>query len=107
LLFSKEKKCSKNAWILLLCTEVKYSNKKIIEIYSKIIGEIDKLLINVLQKESDLDSFELKACAMALKGMIFDLFLTNEILSIKSFPKEEIEHILSVFVKIISNSLKR
>jgi hypothetical protein len=35
LLFSKEKQCSKNAWILLLCTDLDYSNEKIIQIYSR------------------------------------------------------------------------
>jgi len=35
LLFSKEKKCSKNSWLVLLCTDVDYTNEKIIEIYSR------------------------------------------------------------------------
>jgi hypothetical protein len=35
LLFSKEKKCSKNSWLVLLCTDLSYSNEKIIQVYSR------------------------------------------------------------------------
>lgn len=35
LLFSKEKRCGRNAWILLLCTDIEYSNERIIQIYSR------------------------------------------------------------------------
>lgn len=35
LLFSKEKKCSKHSWLVILCTDTDYTNENIIEIYSR------------------------------------------------------------------------
>jgi len=35
LVFSKEKKCNANTWIVLLCTDTEYSDEKIIRLYSR------------------------------------------------------------------------
>lgn len=35
LLFSKEKKCNPNSWIVILCTKIKYSDEKVIRLYSR------------------------------------------------------------------------
>lgn len=35
LLFSKEKKCNANNWIVILCTDIEYSDEKVVRLYSR------------------------------------------------------------------------
>jgi len=51
--------------------------------------------------------FNLKIIAKAFRGIIFNLFLTNEILLRKDITKSEINRIFSSYVKIILNSINR
>ncbi|WP_051920612.1 TetR/AcrR family transcriptional regulator [Thermodesulfobacterium hydrogeniphilum] len=113
LLFSLAKKfyytlVSKKKFIMITFSEVNQYSEKIIDIYQKLIDQIDELLVKIFSKyKSTNKDFNLKIIAMAFRGMIFNLFLTNEILLRKNITKSEITHILSSYVKIILNSINR
>jgi len=93
---------------MITFSEVNQYSEKIIDIYQKLIDQIDELLVKIFSKyKNNNKSFDLKIIAMAFRGMIFDLFLTNEILLRKDITKSEINRIFSSYVKIILNSINR
>jgi len=93
---------------MITFSEVNQYSEKIIDIYQKLIDQIDELLVKIFSKyKNNNKSFDLKIIAMAFRGMIFDLFLTNEILLKKDITKSEINRIFSSYVKIILNSINR
>lgn len=103
LLFSKEKKCSKNAWILLLCTDLEYSNKKIIEIYSRrwavevYFKEAKQNLGLLSNKSADYCTHYSSIHLTALRYMLlFNLMLDNGGFNFAQYRKksaEALEHI--------------
>ena len=113
LLFSLAKRfyyilVSKKKFIMITLSEINQYSEKIIEVYQKLIDQIDELWVKIFSNyKSTNKDFDLKTIAMAFRGMIFDLFLTNEILLRKDITKSEINRILSSYVKIILNSINR
>ena len=93
---------------MITFSEVNQYSEKVRDIYQKLIDQIDELLVKIFSKyKNNNKSFDLKIIAMAFRGMIFDLFLTNEILLKKDITKSEINRIFSSYVKIILNSINR
>ena len=112
-LFSLAKKfyntlVSKKKFIVITFSEINKYSEKIIDIYEKFITQIDELFVKILLKyKDDNTNSDLKTIAMAFRGMIFDLFLTNEIFLRKNIEKTKINNILSSYVKIILNSINK
>jgi len=113
-LFSLAKKfyntlVSKKKFIMITFSEINKYSEKIIDIHQKIITQLDDFLVNIFLKYLDNDNkkSDLKILVMAFRGMIFDLFLTNEIFLRKKNLKSNINDILLSYVKIILNSLNK
>ena len=93
LLFSLAKRfyytlVSKKKFIMITLSEINQYSEKIIEVYQKLIDQIDELWVKIFSNyKSTNKDFDLKTIAMAFRGMIFDLFLTNEILLRKDITK--------------------
>lgn len=99
---------SKKKFIMITFSEINQYSEKIIDIYEKFITQIDELFVKILLKyKDDNTNSDLKTIAMAFRGMIFDLFLTNEIFLRKNIEKTKINNILSAYVKIILNSINK
>ncbi len=99
---------SKKKFIMITFSEVNQYSEKVRDIYQKLIDQIDELLVKIFSKyKTNNKDFNLKIIAKAFKGMIFNLFLTNEILLKKDITKSEINNILSAYVKIILNSINK
>jgi len=99
---------SKKKFIMITFSEINQYSEKIIDIYEKFITQIDELFVKILLKyKDDNTNSDLKTIAMAFRGMIFDLFLTNEIFLRKNIEKTKINNILSSYVKIILNSINK
>ncbi|WP_461832849.1 TetR/AcrR family transcriptional regulator [Desulfothermus sp.] len=99
---------SKKKFIMITLSEINQYSEKIIDIYEKIITQIDELFVKILLKyKSDNTNSDLMIISMAFRGMIFDLFLVNEILLRKNIAESEINDILSSYVKIILNSINK
>jgi len=99
---------SKKKFIMITFSEINQYSEKIIDIYEKFITQIDELFVKILLKyKDDNTNSDLKTIAMAFRGMIFDLFLTNEIFLRKNIEKTKINSILSSYVKIILNSINK
>lgn len=113
LLFSLAKRfyytlVSKKKFIMITLSEVNQYSEKVRDIYQKLIDQIDELLVKIFSKyKSTNKNYDLKIIAKAFRGIIFNLFLTNEILLRKDITKSEINRILSSYVKIILNSINR
>jgi len=109
LLFSLTKRfyytlVSKKKFIMITLSEVNQYSEKVRDIYQKLIDQIDELLVKIFSKYKN---FNLKIIPKAFRGIIFNLFLTNEILLRKDITKSEINRIFSSYVKIILNSINR
>ena len=98
---------SKKKFIMITFSEINHYSEKIIEIYQELISQIDNLIIKILSQNMSINkNFDLKTIAMAFRGMIFELFLVNEILLRKKSAKTDIEKILFSYVKIIIKSIQ-
>ncbi len=112
LLYSLAKKIystlvAKKRFIMITLSEVNQYSEKVINVYQKLINEIDDLLVKIFSKHRDNNrTADLKIVAMGFRGMIFDLFLTNEILLRKNISTMELEHVLSSYVGMVLNSIK-
>ncbi|GAB6162392.1 TetR/AcrR family transcriptional regulator [Desulfothermus naphthae] len=113
-LFSLAKKfyntlVSKKKFIMITFSEINKYSEKIIDIHQKIITQLDDFLVNIFLKylDNNKKKSDLKILVMAFRGMIFDLFLTNEIFLRKKNLKSNINDILLSYVKIILNSLNK
>ncbi|HDD43921.1 MAG TPA: hypothetical protein ENG63_03550 [Candidatus Desulfofervidus auxilii] len=89
---------------MITFSEVNQYSEKVRDIYQKLIDQIDELLVKIFSKYKN---FNLKIIPKAFRGIIFNLFLTNEILLRKDITKSEINRIFSSYVKIILNSINR
>ncbi len=112
LLYSLAKKIystlvAKKRFIMITLSEVNQYSEKVINVYQKLINEIDDLLVKIFSKHRDNNrTADLKIVAMGFRGMIFDLFLTNEILLRKNISTMELEHVLLSYVGMVLNSIK-
>jgi hypothetical protein len=98
LLFSKKKKCGKNSWILLLCTDLGYSNEKIIRVYSRrwaievYFKETKQNLGLLAEKTADYCVHYASVNLTALRYMLlFNLMLENGGLNFAKYRKKSTE----------------
>lgn len=100
----------KKKMIKIAFSEVNQYSDKVIFIYKRLTDEIDSLLIEIFstkQKEIDANKLKSNAIAMVFRGMIFDLFLENEIFALKEYSDTNIRNILSEFIEIFLDGIKK
>jgi len=103
LLFSKEKKCNANNWIVLLCSDVEYSDEKTVRLYSRrwavevYFKEVKQNLGFLANQSGDYCTHYSSLHLTALRYLVlFNLMLENGGLNFARYRKKSAEVLESV-----------